>query len=235
MLPWLLGSSYLLKILFFSKSTSRYRIVGSQCSFLENLHNVLPSGCTDLHSHRQCRRIPFSSNPLQNLLLWIFDVAILISVRWYCIVHLICLFQRTGDAEHLFMCFMTISMTSLEKYAFRSLIDFYWVFCFLQLSRSNGLLAPKSLQMVTRAMKLKDACFLEESYDQPRQHIKKQRYYFDIKGPSSQSYGFSSNHVWMWEVDYKESWGPKNGCFWTVMLEETLESLGLQGDPTCPS
>ena len=57
--------------------------------------------------------------------------------------------------------------------------------------------APKSLQMVTAAMKLKDACSLEESYEQPRQHIKKQRYYFTNKGLSSQSYGFSSSHVWM--------------------------------------
>ena len=55
------------------------------------------------------------------------------------------------------------------------------------------------------------------------------------KGPSSQGYGFSSSHVWMWELDYKESWMPKNWCFWTVVLEKTWESLGLQGDPTSPS
>ena len=73
-------------------------------------------------------------------------------------------------------------------------------------------------------MKLKDACFLEESYDQPRQHIKKQGHYFADKGPSSQGYGFSSSHVWMWELDHKESWAPKNWCFWTVELEKTLES-----------
>ena len=60
--------------------------------------------------------------------------------------------------------------------------------------------------------------------DQPRQHIKKQRHYFANKGPSSQGYGFSSGHVWMWELDYKESWVPKNWCFWTVVLEKTLES-----------
>ena len=84
--------------------------------------------------------------------------------------------------------------------------------------------APKSLQMVTVAMKLKDTCSLEESYDQPRQHVKKQRHYFANKGPSSQSYGFLSSHVWMWELDYKESWAPKNWCFWTVLLEKTLES-----------
>ena len=84
--------------------------------------------------------------------------------------------------------------------------------------------APKSLQMVTAAMKLKDTCSLDENYDQPRQHIKKQRHYFADKDLSSQSYGFSSSHVWMWELDYKESWVPKNWCFWTVLLEKTLES-----------
>ena len=64
----------------------------------------------------------------------------------------------------------------------------------------------------------------KKSYDQPRQHIKKQIHYFANKGPSSQSYDFSSSHVWMWELDYKESWMPKNWCFWTVVLEKTLES-----------
>ena len=64
----------------------------------------------------------------------------------------------------------------------------------------------------------------KESYDQPREHIKKQRHYFANKGPSSQGYGFSSGHVWMWELDHKESWLPKNGCFWTVELEKTPES-----------
>ena len=60
----------------------------------------------------------------------------------------------------------------------------------------------------------------KESYDQPRQHIKKQRHYFANKGPSSQGYGFSSSHVWMWKVDYKESWVLKNWCFWTVLLKK---------------
>ena len=63
----------------------------------------------------------------------------------------------------------------------------------------------------------------KKSYDQPRQHIKKQRHHFANKNPSSQSYGFISNHVWMWELDYKESWALKNWCFWTVVLEKTLE------------
>ena len=64
----------------------------------------------------------------------------------------------------------------------------------------------------------------KESYDQCRQHIKKQKHYFANKGPSSQSYGFSSSHVWMWELDYKENRVPKNWCFWTAELEKTLES-----------
>ena len=64
----------------------------------------------------------------------------------------------------------------------------------------------------------------KKSYDQPRQHIWKQRHYFVDKGPSRQSYVFSSSHVWMWELDYKQSWAPNKQCFWTVGLEKTLES-----------
>jgi len=60
----------------------------------------------------------------------------------------------------------------------------------------------------------------KKSYDQPRQHIKKQRHYFANKGPYSQSYGFSNSHVWMWELDSKESWALKNWCFWIVVLEK---------------
>ena len=64
----------------------------------------------------------------------------------------------------------------------------------------------------------------KKSYDQPRQHIKKQRHYFVNKSPSSQGYGFSSGPVWMWELDYKESWALKNWCFLTLVLKKTLES-----------
>ena len=64
----------------------------------------------------------------------------------------------------------------------------------------------------------------KKSYDQPRQHIKKQRHYFANKGPSSQSYDFSSSHIWMWELDHQEVWAPRNWCFWIVVLEKTLES-----------
>ena len=64
----------------------------------------------------------------------------------------------------------------------------------------------------------------KKSYDKPRQNIKKQRHYFANKGPSSQSYGFSCGHVWMWELDCEESWALKNWCFWMVVLENTLES-----------
>ena len=64
----------------------------------------------------------------------------------------------------------------------------------------------------------------KKSYNKSRQHIKKQRHYFADKGPSSQSYELSSSHVWMWGLAYRESWVPKNWCFWTVVLEKTLES-----------
>ena len=83
--------------------------------------------------------------------------------------------------------------------------------------------------MVIAAMKLKDNPW-KESYDQPRQHIKKhikkeiKKHFFASKGPSSQGYGFSSGHVWMWELDSEEGWAPKYWCFWTVVLDKTLES-----------
>ena len=62
------------------------------------------------------------------------------------------------------------------------------------------------------------------SYDKPRQHIKKQRHHFADKGPSTQSCDFSTSHVWIWELDHKEGWAPKNWCFQLVVLEKTLES-----------
>ena len=64
----------------------------------------------------------------------------------------------------------------------------------------------------------------KKRYNQPRQHVKKQRHNFVNKGPSSQTFDFSNSHVWMWELHYKESWVPKNWCFWTVVMEKTLES-----------
>ena len=72
--------------------------------------------------------------------------------------------------------------------------------------------------------KIKTLTPWKESFDQPRQHIKKQRHHFVNKGPSSQGYVFSSGHVWMWELDCKESWALKNWCFWTEVLEKTFES-----------
>ena len=74
----------------------------------------------------------------------------------------------------------------------------------------------------------------KESYGQTRQHIRKQRHYFAGKGLPSQSSGFSSSHVWMWKLDYKESWVMKNWYFLTVVLENSWESLGLQEDQTSP-
>ena len=77
--------------------------------------------------------------------------------------------------------------------------------------------------MVTAAKKLKMLAPWKKSYDQPRQHIKKQRYYFANRGSYSQSYGFSSSHVWMWELDHK-GWALKNWCLQTMVLEKTLGS-----------
>ena len=94
----------------------------------------------------------------------------------------------------------------------------------IAISFSRGSSQPRNRTQVSRIAGRLFTVWATLYGDQPRQHIKKQSHYFINQGPSSQGYGFFSSDAWVWELDYKDSWAPKNWCFWTVVLEKAFES-----------
>ena len=174
--------------------------------------SVAPCFLTCIQVFQEAGQVVWYSHLLQNFPQYI----VIHIVKGFVIVNkaeidifleLSCFFDDPADIGKLISGSSAFSKTSLNIWKF-----------------SIHVLAWSILSITLLACEMSPIVQLCLSYDQLRQHIKKQRHYFVHRVPSSQGYGFSSSHVWMWELVYKESWALNHWCFWTVVLEKTLES-----------
>jgi len=159
-----------------------------------------------------------SSQPCQYLLSVFSVIAILMDMKLYVIGVLIYISLMVHDIHYFFMCLLTVSLL------WRNVCSVLLLISSLIICLTIRVFIYSGYRSLIRHTYFFPFCGLS--------------FYLMVtfEGPSSQSYGFSSSHGWMWELDHKESWALKNWCFWTVVLEKNLESpLGLQGDPTSPS